>query len=200
MNPDLFYAYIYYDPSRNNEPIYAGKGNKNRVWRHNYRKGMHPFTQRLNFMKKNNIKPIIGIYSGLDEELALLLEEELIAKFGRKDLGQGSLLNLTNGGEGTKGASRKFTEEHKHNLSASSIGRKKSEDAKANMSRAKAGKPNGKLGIKNPKTKVYKIITPDGTFNRIEDASEFYKIGTSAIYQRCSKKVKSFQNWEAIKE
>ena len=29
MNPDLFYAYIYYDPSRDNEPIYVGKGRKN---------------------------------------------------------------------------------------------------------------------------------------------------------------------------
>ena len=201
MNPDLFYTYIYYVPSRNNEPIYVGYGQKDRVWRHHYRKGIHPFTQRLQFMRKNGIKPMIGIYAGLDQEFALFLERELISKFGRKDSGKGSLLNLTDGGEiGPRGRICNFTDEHKNNLSKAMLGVKKSQDAKDNMSRAKKGKPSGRLGILTSKTKVYKIITPDGIFNRIEDAANFYKIGISAIYQRCSKKLKSFQNWEAIKE
>jgi hypothetical protein len=29
---DDYYVYIYYDPSRNNEPIYIGKGSKIRAW------------------------------------------------------------------------------------------------------------------------------------------------------------------------
>ena len=98
MNPELFYTYIYYDPSRNNEPIYVGQGKMDRVWEHLKSTFNHPFVNRLKHMKNNNISPNIGIYAGMDEELALLLEIELIAKFGRKDLKQGPLLNLTNGG------------------------------------------------------------------------------------------------------
>jgi hypothetical protein len=98
-----FYTYIYYDPSRNNEPIYVGKGYADRAWDHFTRKHRHPFVQRLQYMRKNNIFPVIGIYAGLEEEFAHLLEMELIAKFGRKDLGKGTLLNLTDGGEGVKG-------------------------------------------------------------------------------------------------
>lgn len=98
-----FYVYIYYDPSRNNEPFYVGKGKDARAWDHFYRKGKHPFIQRLQFLKKNKIKPIIGFYGGLDEEFALFLEMELIQKFGRRDLGKGPLLNLSDGGEGNSG-------------------------------------------------------------------------------------------------
>jgi hypothetical protein len=146
-NPDLFYTYIYYDPSRNNEPIYVGKGFGRRVWK-------HPFTQRIQFMKKNSIKPTIGIYAGLDEEFSLLLEEELIAKFGRKDLGLGSLLNLTDGGDvGPTGMKPVFTEDHKKKLSKASKGKKKSEEARHNMSIAKKGKPSGRKGRPNPMKK-----------------------------------------------
>ncbi len=38
--PDLCYTYIYYDPSRNNEPIYVGQGINDRVWVHFSRKGI----------------------------------------------------------------------------------------------------------------------------------------------------------------
>lgn len=98
-----YYTYIYYDPSRLNEPIYVGKGCNERAWQHLKSKRKSPFIQRLQFMKKNGVTPIIGIYSDIDEELSLLIEEELILKFGRKDLGKGPLLNLTDGGEGTSG-------------------------------------------------------------------------------------------------
>jgi hypothetical protein len=199
-NPILSYTYIYYDPSRNNEPIYVGCGIGDRVWRHLYRKNVHPFTQRLEFMEKNGVKPMIGIYAGLDKELALFLEEELITKFGRKDLGLGPLLNLTNGGEiGPTGAKHPCTDEHKRKLSNASIGKKKSEEARRNMSLAKKDQPGTtRKGMK--KLKIYKVKTPDGTFESIVDAANFYKIGISAVYQRCAKRVKSSQNWEVIKE
>ena len=146
--PDLCYTYIYYDPSRNNEPIYVGQGINNRVWVHFSRKGMHPLTQRLNFMKNRGITPNVGIYAGFDKEFACLLEIELISKFGRKDLGEGSLLNLTNGGEnGTPGAKFIFTQDHKDNLSKACIGKIKSVTHRENISLATKGKPNGRKGV-----------------------------------------------------
>lgn len=98
-----FYAYIYYDPSRQMEPIYVGKGQGRRSHSHLKRADMHPFTQRLQCMMRNGVEPVIRIIPCDDEELAFLVEEEGINKFGRKDLGLGSLLNLTDGGEGVKG-------------------------------------------------------------------------------------------------
>lgn len=123
-----FYTYIYYDPSRNNEPFYVGKGSNDRAWKHLKRKDLHPFVARLRLLKRNNIVPIIGIYAGMDEELAYLLEEELISKFGRKDLGKGSLLNLTDGGDGARGSSYKITPEHRGKITASLKGLSKSEE------------------------------------------------------------------------
>lgn len=198
--PDLFYTYILYDPSRNNEPFYVGKGKGDRAWRHFGRKGIHPLIQRLQFLKRNNIQPYIGIYGALDEEFSLFLEQELISKFGRKDLNKGSLLNLTDGGEiGPKGSKHTFTKTHRDNLSKSSIGKKKSDSAKNNMSLAKFGKPGtSRKGIRW--SNAAKIKTPDGIFDSVVDASKFYGIGKSAIYQRCSGHLRTFSEWKIIKE
>jgi hypothetical protein len=96
----MFYCYLYRDPSRNNEPIYVGKGKGQRAFVHLKRRDVHPFTQRLQMMAKNAVKPVIEfLVKDCDEELALLCEVEAIDKFGRKDLGKGTLLNLTDGGE-----------------------------------------------------------------------------------------------------
>ena len=141
-----FYTYIYYDPSRNNEPFYVGKGTGERAWKHYKRKEMHPMTQRMQFLGKNNVKPIIGLYGSLDEEFALLLEEELISKFGRKDLGKGPLLNLTDGGEGVSGSKKIFSEEHKKKLSESAKGKPKSEEHKRHVREKRA------LQVTSPET------------------------------------------------
>ena len=166
---DIFYTYIYYDPSRNNEPIYVGKGHNNRAWKHLNRRDMHPFIQRLQKMKRNNIKPVIGLYAGFDEEFALFLEEELISKFGRKDLGIGFLLNLTDGGEGVSGyvptplaratmSNRRKgvpkTEEHRHAISVASVGKapttkgmKHTAAAKKKISKSNSGSNNPMFGV-----------------------------------------------------
>ena len=99
------YVYVYTDPSRN-EPIYVGMGQKKRAWYHLKRKDMHPFVQRLQKMVHAGVVPeITFLAQGIDEELADLVEVEAIAKFGRKDLGRGPLLNLTDGGDGLKNVS-----------------------------------------------------------------------------------------------
>jgi len=137
-----FYTYIYYDPSRNNEPIYVGKGIEDRAWKHLTKRIKHPFIQRLQLMKKNGIKPIIGLYSGLNEEFAHFLEVELIQKFGRKDLGKGSLLNLTDGGEGPSG--RRHSEEAKEKMSLAKRGILKGPrppEVGQKVSASKKGKP-----------------------------------------------------------
>jgi hypothetical protein len=134
----IFYTYIYYDTSRNNEPFYVGKGFGERAWIHlkESQQTKTPFYNRLKSMKNKNIDPVIGIYAGLDEEFAHLLEEELISKFGRKDLGLGTLCNLTNGGEGMSNPST----ETRSKISAANSNRTVSEETKRKMSESHKGK------------------------------------------------------------
>lgn len=111
----MFYVYRYIDPVRN-VAIYVGKGKNGRMFDHLKRKDIHPLVRKLQKMKSLGIEPLIDkIIDGVDEELALLVEMEAISKYGRKDLGTGTLLNLTNGGEGTSGYV--YTESHRQKIS-----------------------------------------------------------------------------------
>lgn len=140
-----FYTYLYSDPSRNNEPIYVGKGQAKRAWDHLKRKDHCEFVHRLQKMLREGVQPLITFFcKDVDNELACLVEMEAVAKFGRKNLGLGTLLNLTDGGdEGTPGVV--VSEETRQKLSVLSKGRKVSDDTKALMSKVRAGekRPEG---------------------------------------------------------
>jgi hypothetical protein len=84
------------------------------------------------------------------------LEKLLISEYGRTDLGNGTLVNLTNGGEGIVGnviseetrkkmsianKGRKLAEETKIKIGKAQIGRTPSKETKAKLSLAKKGKP-----------------------------------------------------------
>ncbi len=86
----------------------------------------------------------------LSEEKILFLEEELICKFGRKDLGLGPLLNLTNGGDGATNPSV----ETRQKIGAANKGRKRSAETVAMMSESRKGIPSGRLGVPNPMKKT----------------------------------------------
>lgn len=139
---NTFYTYIYKDPSRNNHVIYVGKGQGKRAYEHRFRKDKHPFVQRLQKMKKNGVEPLIEfLCENVDEELALLCEIEAIDLYGRKDLGKGSLLNLTDGGEGHSGYVQSTNTRLKRSASLKNVA--KTEEHKAAI----------KLGIYNSPNK-----------------------------------------------
>lgn len=81
-----FYVYEYV--REDGSPYYVGKGSGQRAFIKNKR-GRPSDNSKIRFVKTN-----------LTEQQALDLEKALIAKYGRKDLGTGILINLTNGGEG----------------------------------------------------------------------------------------------------
>lgn len=88
-----FYVYAYIrdkdsSTSKSGTPYYIGKGTGNRAFAKHYA----PIPT-----DKSNI---IFINQNLTEQQAHNLEIELIAKYGRKDLGTGILHNRTSGGEG----------------------------------------------------------------------------------------------------
>lgn len=89
----MFYVYEHYRKD-SGEIFYVGKGCKSRAWSH-YNRNI--YWHRI--VKKHGLKAkIVAKFN--DEKEALNLEILLIEKYGRKDLGLGPLVNMTNGGDG----------------------------------------------------------------------------------------------------
>jgi hypothetical protein len=104
-----FYVYIYRDPrpGKRRQPFYVGKGHGNRLNFH-----LYPSASKSNRLLKHLIAKIHRagltpirklVRRFVNEANAFKFEIALIAKYGRRDLGTGTLCNLTNGGEGLSG-------------------------------------------------------------------------------------------------
>jgi hypothetical protein len=142
--------YVYEYLREDNTPYYIGKGRKDRWKSKDHTVGIPP-KERVIFVAKN-----------LTEEEAKQLEVELIAKYGRKDLGTGILRNMTNGGEGSSGriatkemiaklkearAKQVTTEETREKMRQIHTGRIHSEETKRKMSESAVGRKLNKETI-----------------------------------------------------
>jgi hypothetical protein len=144
---NTFYVYGHFTEDTN-DLFYIGKGKDNRA--HEFNTARTKWWR--NIVNKHGITVKL-LHENLTEEQALLLEKQLINQHGRRDLGTGVLVNLTDGGEGSTGriisdAARKkmslakkgktYTEEHRKNMSAAH--KNVSDESKKKMSLAKIGK------------------------------------------------------------
>lgn len=84
------------------------------------------------------------IKENLSKEEAIQMEIDLIKNYGRLDLKEGSLVNLTNGGDGISSVSLEVVEK----ILKSRSWYKHSDKTKEKLSIQKKGKPNGQLGLK----------------------------------------------------
>jgi hypothetical protein len=94
---DIYYVYQYVRQTNSKNgsagtPYYVGKGKKRRAFQKHHRIKVPTYKNQIQIISKN-----------LSESQAHLLEQHLIQKYGRVDLGTGCLHNLTNGGEGQSG-------------------------------------------------------------------------------------------------
>lgn len=119
----MFYVYIYRDPrpTKNNQPVYVGKGTGDRDLSH-WSRGSHnkPFQDFIAHLKvRGLVAPCERVFETAVEAEAFAKEIELIALYGRRNTGTGSLFNLTDGGEGASGAVR--SEKEKEHLRTESL-------------------------------------------------------------------------------
>jgi hypothetical protein len=106
----MFYVYVYRDPrgTKNNQPVYVGKGTGDRDLSH-WSRGSHskPLQDFLSHLRAAGLKPSVSrVFKTPIESEAFAKEIELIALYGRRNLKQGTLFNLTDGGEGGSGTIR----------------------------------------------------------------------------------------------
>ena len=130
----IYYVYQYL--RKDGTPYYIGKGKGDRMYT----------THRVAVPKDKS--RIQVIYENLTNDEAIQIEIELIAKYGRKDLGTGILRNMTAGGEGSPGRIVKHSEETKAKISKAMIGIKRSEETKAKIAASRTGEKHYLFGKK----------------------------------------------------
>ena len=99
--------YLYRDP-KGNIPRYVGVGKTDVRARFHLKKNAKTNRLLKNMIEKRKsegyiVEPIITYLGHDDFEKAKLVEIEEIAKYGREDLGLGTLFNHTDGGDGASG-------------------------------------------------------------------------------------------------
>ena len=110
----MFYVYVYRDPRplKKDQPVYVGKGTGDRDISH-WSKGSHnkPFQDFISHLKQRGLVALCErVFETEVEAEAFAKEIELIALYGRRNTGTGTLFNLTDGGEGATGAIRSDAE------------------------------------------------------------------------------------------
>lgn len=118
-------------------------------------------------------------------------EKEFISLYGRRDLGKGSLVNFTDGGEGALG--RKLTKEHIEKIilaNKSRAGIPRSKETKEKISRANKGKVSNRRGKKHKEESKIKMsqsaknrIAKNGSpwLGRKHKKSSKRKMGTAVL-------------------
>jgi hypothetical protein len=165
----------------NNEVFYVGIGNEKR-----------PYRKQSRNQFWHNVVDKYGYYvqilkDNLNNNDAMELEELLISEYGRRDLGEGNLVNLTNGGDGclvVSGITKKKISKSNKGRDAWNKGMRNiySKETLKKMSDSQKGKQSPRKGVKLSKETKDKIRQhnlgkklSEETKNKISKANKGHK-------------------------
>ena len=173
-------AYVYtHTRLDTNEIFYVGIGTQD-----NYRRASRIYNRTnhwKNIAKKSGWRVDI-VFDNLEWIDACLKEKELILKYGRIDLNSGTLVNLTDGGEGNFG--RKATLKTRLKMSESKKGIPHSEENKKRTSEAMKGVNSKKV-----------INTISGlVYNSVNEAAKSIGIDRTTLIKKLRGKAKNNTN------
>jgi hypothetical protein len=123
---------VYADQKPCGEIFYVGKGTNKRL-QHARRNRLH-----ARICKKYPDWTRCTVAGNVTEQEAFALEKALITKVGRRDLGTGTLVNLTDGGEGKSGCT--FSPEALAKMSAAKKGKTLTTEHRAKIGAARVGR------------------------------------------------------------
>lgn len=180
------------------EPFIVGKGKRSR-WKSLLR-SRHIKHKITKLLREGHLQEtlVIKLYHTPNESQALLYEKQLISSIGRRDLGFGPLLNLTDGGEGTSGRvaseslKEKLRQAHKDGRIPKQTGRPHTEQSKMQMREANKNRMMPKQTTKhienvvNAISKYWTIITPSDTKIIIRNLKEFCRTHNLNAGHMCS--------------
>ena len=163
----MFYVYVDYLPDQT--PFYVGKGNAKRIKKLTRNKWHSSICVKYpDWFRK-------PIFTGTEAECHAE-EMQLIALYGRRDLGLGTLVNLTNGGEGVAGMIA--SEEMKAKLRASNVGKVLSPEHREKMRVSSTGKTHN--AATREKIRLAVLNMSDETRARVKAAKQYTSDETRA--------------------
>lgn len=213
------YIYIHFRKS-DGVPFYVGKGTSKSKSKNTYVRARAFHSANLHWkhtVEKHGLA-INVIMSCLTDEEAQKQEKRIILEIGRNDLGLGTLVNMTDGGDGMCG--RVVSDETKANLSIMFKGRPLSEDwrnaVKAARKNGGNGSVNGKLpdewkrniGLANSGSKNYNfgkttkiarqvVCSTTGTiYPSVGKAAEDFNLNMKTLYNMLSGHRKNYTSLE----
>ena len=204
------YVYIH-KKADTKEIFYVGIGNQLKYRRAYQITGNRRSKEWMKVVKKHGVE--VEIYAdNLTREQAIEIEISLIEKYGRIDLGNGVLVNMTKGGDGfpilsdevkkrnprNRGQKRA---EHATKITIEKLtGRILSEETKEKMRLAKIGKKQSEKHLENRKNSLknaaYKgrtilNVETNETFNSISEAARFYKMDIATLNKKLNGKIEN---------
>lgn len=163
-----------------NIPFYIGIGCKKNYGRaYDFHSDKRNIIWNRIYNKTNIIVEII--YDNLSKDEASLKEQETIKLFGRMDLNEGSLCNMTDGGDGIWNCKR--SEETKQKLSISKIGNKnpmygKTQSEETILKRSNSMKGNKRTDETKLKQSLSSITSGQAKITSVYNYNTNEKIGT----------------------